>query len=142
MRKPTGLGWRLYACFSRKHPISENHNTFLGKPLFYNKINCSGSSFFYGETPFSINEGAKRVMNPYLGTPKKTREKMARWIKNVSDSLEIRFISRAFQQKYFKHGACSSRKRFLGFLVFYLIPPEIQILRMGVLPENRRKDWL
>ena len=48
--------------------------------------------------------------------------------------------SRAFQAKIFQAWELAHpEKGSCGFLVFYLIPPEIQILRMGVLPENRRE---
>ena len=36
-------------------------------------------------------------------------------------------------------GTCSSRKRFLWIPGLLSHPSEIQILRMGVLPENRRE---
>ena len=80
-------------------------------------------------------------MNPYLWNYQAEPERLAEmdqecfpipWKFDSYLELSQQKIFQAGELVHPENGSC-------GFLVFYLIPPEIQILRMGVLPENRRE---
>ena len=80
-------------------------------------------------------------MNPYLWNYRAEPERLAEmdqecfripWKFDSYLELSKQKIFQAWELAHPEKGSC-------GFLVFYLIPPEIQILRMGVLPENRRE---
>ena len=80
-------------------------------------------------------------MNPYLWNYQAEPEGLAEmdqecfripWKFDSYLELSKQKIFQAWVLAHPEKGSC-------GFLVFYLIPPEIQIMRMGVLPENRRE---